>query len=67
MGWLKWPFKFSINAGFSVGHDEQEYGRRSKAQVALDAALEHDQTTTPGTSTAVEKAEAYLAFLEKHK
>lgn len=61
---LGWPFTFSVAISFSVGEDR--FKGKSDAQYALDAALMYDQANTPSVSTAVNNAEEYLAFMNKH-
>ncbi len=67
MKWLKWPFRFNISIGFSVGEYDSFGHTKPDARYALDTALMYEQDKVPSASVAVENAEQYLAYIEKHK
>ena len=39
----------------------------TNAQWALSQVLDHDQSVTPSAETAIQYAESYLTYLNKHK
>jgi len=64
MKWLKWPFQFSVH--FSVG-GSTNWEPESLAAQALRMAADRNPADTASPNAAVEAAETYLAYLEKHK